>query len=77
MRLFVSLGKESIISAVSKVGDWEIGDRCQIEKRIGSIVYIGPTNFAPGEWIGLVLDKPLGKNDGSVDGQRYFTVSFF
>ncbi|VDN57963.1 unnamed protein product [Dracunculus medinensis] len=75
MRLFVSLGKESIISAVSKVGDWEIGDRCQIEKRIGSIVYIGPTNFAPGEWIGLVLDKPLGKNDGSVDGQRYFTCA--
>uniref|UniRef100_A0A9J2P703 CAP-Gly domain-containing protein n=1 Tax=Ascaris lumbricoides TaxID=6252 RepID=A0A9J2P703_ASCLU len=66
------IGRESIISAVSRVGDWEIGDRCQIGSRVGNVVFIGPTRFAPGEWIGVVLDEALGKNDGSVDGQRYF-----
>ncbi|VDN38315.1 unnamed protein product [Gongylonema pulchrum] len=70
-----STSKESIISAVSNVGDWEIGDRCQIGGRVGNVVYIGLTRFAPGEWIGIVLDEPLGKNDGSVDGQRYFTIN--
>lgn len=63
---------ESVVSAVSRVGDWEIGDRCQIGGRAGSVVFIGYTGFAPGEWIGVVLDEPSGKNDGSVDGQRYF-----
>uniref|UniRef100_A0A8R1TYF8 CAP-Gly domain-containing protein n=1 Tax=Onchocerca volvulus TaxID=6282 RepID=A0A8R1TYF8_ONCVO len=71
--LIRSNSKESIISAISHVGDWEIGDRCQIGGRIGNIVYIGPARFAPGEWIGIVLDQPLGKNDGSVDGHRYFS----
>lgn len=56
------------------MGDWAVGDRCQIGGRVGNIVYVGPTQFAPGEWIGIVLDHPLGKNDGSVDGHRYFSV---
>ncbi|VDK80703.1 unnamed protein product [Litomosoides sigmodontis] len=72
-RLIRSTSKESVISAISHVGDWEIGDRCQIGGRMGNIVYIGPARFAPGEWIGIVLDQPLGKNDGSVDGHRYFS----
>ncbi|KRT81333.1 hypothetical protein AMK59_4938, partial [Oryctes borbonicus] len=38
----------------------------------GSIAYIGETQFAPGDWAGIVLDQPIGKNDGSVGGIRYF-----
>uniref|UniRef100_A0A2S2P9Q3 Restin n=1 Tax=Schizaphis graminum TaxID=13262 RepID=A0A2S2P9Q3_SCHGA len=38
----------------------------------GQIAYIGETNFGNGDWAGIVLDEPIGKNDGSVSGTRYF-----
>ncbi|XP_043069816.1 restin homolog isoform X9 [Drosophila bipectinata] len=40
--------------------------------RSGKIAYIGETHFAPGDWAGIVLDEPNGKNDGCVSGKRYF-----
>ncbi|XP_020714959.1 restin homolog isoform X4 [Ceratitis capitata] len=40
--------------------------------RPGQIAYIGETHFAPGDWAGIVLDEPNGKNDGCVAGKRYF-----
>lgn len=40
--------------------------------RPGHIAYIGETHFAPGDWAGIVLDEPNGKNDGCVAGKRYF-----
>nr|CAH7757255.1 unnamed protein product [Callosobruchus chinensis] len=50
-----------------------IGERVWVSgKKSGHIAYIGETQFAPGEWAGIALDEPIGKNDGSVGGIRYF-----
>ncbi|KAJ8931890.1 hypothetical protein NQ314_015159 [Rhamnusium bicolor] len=38
----------------------------------GVIAFVGKTNFATGTWIGVVLDEPKGKNNGSLRGQQYF-----
>ncbi|OJJ81514.1 putative dynactin [Aspergillus glaucus CBS 516.65] len=37
-----------------------------------TVRYVGNTRFAAGDWIGLELEEPAGKNDGSVRGERYF-----
>ena len=44
--------------------------------RRGIIAYVGPIASLPGPqgspWIGVTLDEPQGKNDGSVNDERYF-----
>ncbi|XP_035988739.1 CAP-Gly domain-containing linker protein 3 isoform X2 [Fundulus heteroclitus] len=42
-------------------------------QRTGVVQFCGKTSFAPGVWLGIELDKPSGKNDGSVGGVRYFS----
>ena len=52
-----------------------VGSRCSVspgDKR-GSVAYVGKVPEAsPGWWVGVSLDEPMGKNDGSVKGVRYF-----
>lgn len=52
-----------------------IGDRVIVSSGMGSragiLQYIGETQFAPGNWCGVQLDEPTGKNDGTVDGVQY------
>ncbi|CAF4333850.1 unnamed protein product, partial [Adineta steineri] len=49
-----------------------IGDRVTANGKSGAVAFIGPTKFADGEWIGIILDEAQGKNDGSYEGTRYF-----
>lgn len=55
------------------VGDFVVGERVWVNGvKPGSIAYLGETQFAPGQWAGVVLNDLVGKNDGSVGGVRYF-----
>ncbi|XP_030285938.1 dynactin subunit 1-like isoform X5 [Sparus aurata] len=39
----------------------------------GTVAYIGATLFASGKWVGVILNEAKGKNDGTVQGKKYFT----
>ncbi|XP_055686060.1 kinesin-like protein KIF13A isoform X2 [Lutzomyia longipalpis] len=39
----------------------------------GVISFVGGTHFQGGTWVGVELDTPTGKNDGTVQGITYFT----
>ncbi|XP_058536841.1 CAP-Gly domain-containing linker protein 2 isoform X1 [Ochotona princeps] len=55
------------------LGDFVVGERVWVNGvKPGVVQYLGETQFAPGQWAGVVLDEPVGKNDGAVGGVRYF-----
>ena len=54
-----------------------VGSRCILAPsttRRGSVAYVGLVPELPGigPWVGVRLDEPAGKNDGTVSGKRYF-----
>ncbi|KAK4670809.1 Dynactin, 150 kDa isoform [Podospora pseudoanserina] len=55
------------------MSDLAVGQKIQLsDGRTGTIRYVGQTHFAVGEWVGVELDDGSGKNDGMVQGERYF-----
>ncbi|XP_033891650.3 dynactin subunit 1-like isoform X8 [Acipenser ruthenus] len=53
----------------------KVGSRVEVigKGHRGTVAYIGATLFATGKWVGVILDDAKGKNDGTVQGKRYFT----
>jgi tubulin-folding cofactor B len=55
-----------------------VGKRCRVgndDSRRGVVQYVGDVKEIPGAlgpWIGVQLDEPVGKNDGSINGTRYW-----
>ncbi|XP_030642943.1 CAP-Gly domain-containing linker protein 4 [Chanos chanos] len=64
----------SASSSVCEGPEVHLGERVLVVgQRTGVVRFYGKTSFAPGLWLGIELDKPCGKNDGSVAGIKYFT----
>uniref|UniRef100_A0ABM5GKY3 Dynactin subunit 1 n=1 Tax=Pogona vitticeps TaxID=103695 RepID=A0ABM5GKY3_9SAUR len=53
----------------------KVGSRVEVigKGHRGTVAYVGTTLFATGKWVGVILDEAKGKNDGTVQGRRYFT----
>ena len=51
----------------------ELGSTVRVRNQRATVRYVGATGFAEGVWVGLELLRPVGRNDGSVCGIRYFT----
>ena len=56
----------------------KVDARCQLlpdsDHRRGTVRFVGDVPDIPGvgAWIGVELDEPTGKNDGTAQGKRYF-----
>lgn len=52
---------DSSVVLTEDTDSFKIGDRVWVGgTKPGIIAYIGETQFAPGEWAGIVLDLPIG-----------------
>merc|ERR1711907_458501 len=52
-----------------------VGDRCEVQpgSRRGEVKFVGKVEeLNIGWWVGVALDEPVGKTDGSAKGVRYF-----
>lgn len=55
------------------MSEFRVGQKVELQDgRIARVHFVGNALFAAGEWLGVELEDASGKNDGSVQGQRYF-----
>ncbi|OAL01958.1 hypothetical protein IQ06DRAFT_376181 [Phaeosphaeriaceae sp. SRC1lsM3a] len=75
-----SIEQQKILASEREVEERGLTLSCRVrllpesDARRGAVSYIGAVPEIPGigVWIGVTLDEPTGKNDGSVKGKRYF-----
>nr|XP_040017433.1 kinesin-like protein KIF13B isoform X2 [Gasterosteus aculeatus aculeatus] len=81
-----SLSLSAPMESLEMVSDSEEGDALAVlpdwlkegefvtvgNNKSGTVRYVGPADFAEGLWVGVELEVPAGKNDGSVGGKHYF-----
>ncbi|RUP51157.1 CAP Gly-rich domain-containing protein [Jimgerdemannia flammicorona] len=64
--------RSSLTGASGLPAELKIGSRVEVQGKIGTIRFVGVTSFATGKWVGVELDDASGKNNGVVQGKRYF-----
>ncbi|KAI9340791.1 CAP Gly-rich domain-containing protein [Zopfochytrium polystomum] len=55
----------------------QVGDRCKVETeqegglaKLGTVRFVGKTQFKPGYWVGVEYDEPVGKHDGTCQSKH-------
>ncbi|KAI5799868.1 dynein associated protein-domain-containing protein [Geopyxis carbonaria] len=61
------------MAAEPTLADFLIGDHVDVSGQRATVRFLGQTHFMEGDWMGVELDMPSGKNDGTVQGVQYFT----
>jgi hypothetical protein len=66
---------ENISSASRANEEFNIGEKIFLHgiKKWGVVKYFGDALFSDGKWVGVELSEEIGRNDGTVQGHRYFT----
>ena len=67
--------EKSVIKMSEK--NHRVGQRVEVAGKDvrGVIAFVGVATFAAGKWIGVILDEAKGKNNGTIKGTTYFTVT--
>ena len=70
------------MEAIAERTEVRVGDRVWVKEVVndkgckGTIRFMGSVDFVDdmSEWLGIELDSPLGRHDGTVQGVRYFAA---
>ena len=49
-----------------------VGDEISLRGLKGVVRYVGEYHVKPGTWVGIELETPRGKNNGTIAGKQYF-----
>jgi len=66
---------QSVMVRLKRLDTLRLNQRIKVKDYgYGSIAFLGCVHFAQGLFVGVELDEPRGKHDGSYHGKRYFTA---